>query len=347
MKKSTFTMLLAALFLVQGVAQQVEQRQRPLLTERAADWCQLCGGWAWVFMAGLIEDNDDKAVIMSAHYDGNLSNPAAKEITDNFNGFYQPRFYLNENDVNATAGNATTTRTNVKTQVDAAFEQSPVANTGFQPMYIDGQIKVAAKVKFFQAAQGEYYLGLYLLEDNVIAYQNNIGNNANHRKLFRYSFTASAWGEPIANGDVTADQEFDLNFALTIGDPTGYEYEVVGVIWKKEGDKYKVVNTWSTKQIEVVLSATSEPRGLASFEVVPNLASTQATVKLQLAENQAHAALDVYDLDGRKMANLHTGTLRSGVHSFEINREMVGRSGLFLVRFSDGDGVSVRKVVFE
>ncbi len=346
MKKSTFTILLAFLFLVQGIAQQVEQQQRSLITKRTADWCPYCGTWGWSFFQGAIEQNEDKAILMAAHYDGGLANAAAEEITDNFGGFYQPKFFLNETQLGVTSGNVTAKLDYLKPLVDSIFEVAPVANSGFDLTYENGELQAAAKVKFFQAAQGEYYLGLYLLEDNVTAYQASIGNNAVHKRLFRFSFTEATFGLLIASGDVAAGQEFSLNFALPIGDPTGHDYEVAGIIWKKEGDKYLPVNVWSTKEIgfvsETILNAAPENALL----VAPSVASDFMRVYVRLIENQPAALLEAYDLNGRKVAALFAGAVKAGETRFELNRETVGGAGLYFLRLKTGNVVITKKVIF-
>lgn len=92
MNKKTFMLLVAALFIMKAAAQQVEEVQRTLITKRTASWCINCGTWGWTLFDGLVADNEDKSVLIAAHYDGDLENAAAEEITDNFGGFYQPRF---------------------------------------------------------------------------------------------------------------------------------------------------------------------------------------------------------------------------------------------------------------
>ena len=338
--------MLAALFIVQGIAQQVEQQQRSLMTERTATWCPYCGGWGWGLYGGLIEDNVGKAVLIAAHFDDNLTTTASAEITDNFGGFSQPIFYLNEVNQNASSGSVSTVRTSIKNQVDAAFQTMPVANAGFTPAYQNGAIQVKSKVKFFQAAQGEFYLGVYLVEDNVQALQSGQNGTVSHRYVMRESFTQSTWGELIANGAVNANQEFSLDFALPIGNPAGYEYEVVGIIWKKEGTQYKVVNVWSTSTFGDP-TAVEEPSALVSFEVLPSVTRSQATVQLQLSENQPDASIDLFNVNGKLVANIHRGPLSLGLQNFEVSREMVAGNGVYLIRFSTGKEVSTRKVVFQ
>ncbi|MEK7257887.1 MAG: Omp28-related outer membrane protein, partial [Bacteroidota bacterium] len=243
MKKTTSTILLLSFFIFQAAAQQIEAVQRSLITKRTATWCPPCGAWGWTMFDNLIADNQDKAVFFAAHFGTSLlANTVGEELTDNFGAAYQPVFYLDEVNQNATSGNAASTRTAIKTKVDDAFAAEPIANSTFKPTWQNGQIKVDASVKFFQATEGDFYLGVYLVEDNVLEYQASIGNNAVHHQVLQASFSTSTWGEPLANGSVEADATFTKSFSLEAEDPATHDYEVVGVIWKKVGSKYQVVN---------------------------------------------------------------------------------------------------------
>lgn len=345
MKKSTFTILLLSLFLMQGIAQQVAQEQRLLITKRTASWCPNCGTWGWTLFKNLTEDNEDKAVLIAAHYDGVLASSAGEELTDNFGGFYQPRFFVNETDQNASQGNIGSIRASVKDQVDAAFALTPVANTGFAPVYSDGALKVDAKVKFFQQAQGDYYLGIYLIENHVTAYQSGIGNNAEHMRVFRESFTAGTFGNQIVNGNVAAGSEFSLSYSLPIGDPQGYDYEIVGIIWKKEGEKYLPVNTWSTSQINTA-TAVKETTVSQRLTAVPSVTGSGTQIRLELAEQQPVASIDLVNVQGKQVANLHRGLLTQGLHTFEIDRSLIENSGIYFIRFDNGRHVVSTKVIF-
>lgn len=339
-------LMLAALFILKAAAQQVEAVQRTLITKRTASWCPNCGTWGWTLFEGLIADNEDKAVLMAAHYSGNYETQAATDITDNFGGFYQPRFFLNETDINATSSNGSEKRMEVKQAVDEAFSQMPVANVGFAPVFADNTLSVEAKVKFFQDADGEYYLGLYLLESNFTGYQSGIGSDATHHKVLRYSFTDDSFGLPVVNGPVSAGAGFDLSFHLEIGAVEGYDYEVAGIIWKKENDKYIPVNTWSTSDIGTG-TATNEVPGVLSFEITPTVATDQATIHIDLLHNLPDATLDIFNVEGRLVAHIGKDVFTRGTHTFPIDRSTTGNNGLYFVRLSDGKNVTTKKVVFQ
>ncbi|MBI1223763.1 MAG: Omp28-related outer membrane protein [Bacteroidetes bacterium] len=348
MKKNYFVLLVACLFLAKGIAQQVVEQQRSLVTKRTADWCPYCGTWGWNFFENAIDQNGNKAVYMAAHYSGALSTPAATAITENLGGGYQPRFFLDGTDQGVAAGNVNTKLPELQSKINTAFVQAPIVNCGFEPVYENGEIKVAAKVKFFQAAQGEFYLGIYLLEDHVTAYQASIGADAVHRHLFRSSFSEETYGQLISNENVDAGQEFSLNFALQTESPTSHEYEVIGIIWNKEGDKYVPMNVWSTTQIEIAtVSSVQDPANKFELKIVPTVASQQTQINLETLENLSEAQLEVFDISGRRVAVLLDGQLSAGNSSFKLDRGMVGGAGLFMVQLKTSGFVKTEKVVFQ
>ncbi|MBK9012989.1 MAG: T9SS type A sorting domain-containing protein [Saprospiraceae bacterium] len=348
MKKNYLVLLVACLFLVKGIAQQVEQKQRILVTKRTADWCPYCGTWGWTYFENAIEQNGENAVFMAAHYDGGLYDPAAKEITDNWGGFYQPKFFANEMEQGVTASNVTAKLAQLKFQLDILGTIAPIANCGFEPVYENGDIKVAAKVKFFGPlqAQGEFYLGIYLLEDHVTAFQASIDSNAVHRHLFRESFTTETFGKLIVNGNVDAGQEFSLDFALPVSEITGHEYEVVGIIWLKNGDKFIPVNVWSTDDISLV-SGVSVIEPTNEVLVVPTVTINAARIIVQSIEDQPVATVDVLDVNGRIVATLHDGFLKKRYSDFDLDWNLVGQSGLYFVRVTTPTFVLVEKVIFQ
>ncbi|MBK8563844.1 MAG: T9SS type A sorting domain-containing protein [Saprospiraceae bacterium] len=344
MKKHSFTLLIAVLFLVKGIAQQVEQQQRSLVTKRTADWCPHCGTWGWNYFKDAIEDNGDKAVFIAAHYDGGLRVAAAEEISENLGGGYQPRFFLNATDQGVSSGNVNAKLTALKEAIDANFDQAPQVNCGFEPIFVDGTIKVDAKVKFFQAVQGEYYLGVYLLESNVTAYQASIGNNAVHPKLFRASFTPETFGQLISNGGAPAGQEVSLQYSHSVSVVAGRELEVIGIIWKKEGDKYIPVNVWGTDEITAV-SAIDEKIPGNSLKVASNVIKESTTIVINLINDQTNASIELFDLNGRQVSTIYKGHLKQGYQT--ISAEIAGTAGTYFIRLK-GKGIElVEKLVIQ
>lgn len=347
MEKRTFMLLVACLFVLKVGAQQVEEIQRTLLTKISATWCPPCGTWGWTMFDGLVEDNSDKAVLMAAHYSGLLKTDEAYDIFTNFGAFSQPRFFVNSTDVNVTSSNTSNKRTEVMQLVTDAYMSAPIANVGFNPTFANSLISVNAKVKFFQAAEGEFYLGIYLIEDGVVEFQQSIGNDAVHKKVLRSGFSDDTFGQQITNGTISAGSEFDLPFTLQISEIAGYDYEIAGIIWEKVNGNFIPVNVWSTKDIDTNSTSTIDFPAINSFSVTPNLTANQAVVNIDLQNPINHGVIELVGINGEKITTIASGNLAKGLHSFHIDKSMASVNGLYFVRLTDGKNVSTRQVVFQ
>ncbi|MEZ4962118.1 MAG: Omp28-related outer membrane protein [Saprospiraceae bacterium] len=345
MKKTTFMLMLCCLFILKGFAQQVVPVQASLITKRTATWCPNCGTWGWSLFNNLREANQGKAVFFAAHYSGDLANPLATELTTNFGAAYQPVFYFNETNQEALPSNTASILSSVTEKVGDAFTTAPIANVGFDSTYSGGDMTVNAKVKFFQPASGEYYLGIYLVEDNVTANQSGIGQNANHMRVLRASFSSSTWGELIGNGSFSAGDEFTKTFAMPVDNPSDHSYELAGVIWLKEGDKYKVVNAWTT-DIQGGASAQEEASAFDQFYVAPTVTETAAVVHLQLSRVLDNASLELYDVGGTLVKRIFAGNLGTGVHDFNLDLTNESK-GLYLVKFAGEGQTRIEKLVVQ
>jgi len=185
MKKIFTLIFLSSLFSTSFFAQEVPEVQRPLLTKISATWCPPCGGWGWTMMENMVIDNDEKATLIVAHHDGQLVTAAGDAFSTNFNSPYQPFFYMYNDDLGATPGNAAAKRTEIKDLVDVEAAKSPMVNAGMI-LTLDGtSLQIDTKTKFFQATSGEYYLGIYAVENEVVNFQQGQGNNAIHEKVLR------------------------------------------------------------------------------------------------------------------------------------------------------------------
>jgi hypothetical protein len=326
---------------------EVPATQKSLITKRTADWCPLCGGWGWPFFRQLILDNSDKAVLIAAHYSGGLINPTAIAITSNLGGVSQPRYYFNNQDQNASSTNTATVRTTIQGLVDDAFNQPPVAQTGLLVAAQDGELTVLTKTRFFQDAEGDYYLGVYLIETNYIGYQAGQGENAEHKQLLRAHLTAQPFGESLGSGTVDAGTEVSIDLAFNLGNYDRENIEIASIIWKKNGDKYDVVNCNSTTEIlDEIVAAKDLEVTEQSFSIFPNITSQAAVAAFELPQSSQQVELAIFDLQGRMVKTVFRGQLSEGRHQFDIQRPANAASGVYLVRLMvDGKAFGRRMVV--
>ncbi len=345
--KKTF-LLLAFIFLFANsfFAQDVPEVQRPLVTKIAATWCPPCGGWGWIFFEDLVIDNEAKATMIVAHHDGDLVTVAGDAFSSNFNSPYQPYFYVYNDDVGASSSSAATKRTEVKDLVDVEAAKSPVANAGMNLFLTGGQLVIDTKTKFFQAASGEYYIGVYAVENEVVNYQAGIGDNAVHEKVLRGSLTGETFGALLMSGDIAVGGEFSNSFSTELEDTWNLDHlEIVTIIWKKEGDTYVAINTNLSSDFVVVGNVNILLEN-TSMEILPNVISAQATINLDLEKELHNTTIELFDLEGKKVADIFQGNLPNGNSIFTIERNSVATQGMYFVVLKSAGKVMTRRVVF-
>lgn len=348
MKNSIFTLLILVSFGLQ--AQNVEPIQRSLITKRTATWCPPCGGWGWSFFHDAVDQNEDKAFFFAAHHSGDLVNPTAVGITDNWGALGQPRFYLDENDISASSSTSAAKLTELKDMVDAAYETEPTVGVGLEVFWDaeNEQIVVNTNTKFFQNATGEFYTGVYLVEDNVVNFQQGQGSDANHEKVLRASFSEDTFGAPFLISTFAADEEFANEFTMTgIENPmvSNLDYEYVAIVWQKVDDKYEVANVNGTTEINELVIDNVEEITTTGINVYPSFFTDKVTVEFELTEAVERAEFTLFDLTGKVVSTSVINSLSSGQQNISLGFSAVSAVGTYLLSM-DLDGQKLtRKLV--
>ena len=327
-------------------AQTVPNRQQSLITKITASWCPNCGGWGWDFYENIYADNSNKALMIKAHYSGDLENQVAQDFAANFNVNYQPYFILGNDNQNVTPSNASSKRNSIKTMVDDIYLTSPIVNTGLIVEKNGNTLNVATKTHFFQQTQGEYYLGVYVIESGIVSFQQGIGNNAVHNNVIRASFSDNSFGELLDDGTITESSEYLHDFSIDLGSWNIVDLEIAIIIWQKVGDSYQYVNSSSTSEIGTV-GVTSISEDEISFNVLPTITNSNATIELNLKNGQSNIQLELVDPSGKRLATIFEGRAVAGVQTFDVNKSLVKSEGLYFIVLRSGDSVSTKKIIFQ
>lgn len=359
MKKGLFLLLTFSLFTFHAFAQEIEvpQTNQPLITKRTASWCGNCGSWGWALFEGLLQDNNSNALVIAAHHSGNYQNDITSSITNNFGGFGQPIFYHNNQNQGATNGNASATRTDIKGKVDDFNAASPVAQTGIRAEVDDTYtIHVETNTRFFQEAEGNHYLGIYLVEKSFIGTQASIGSNAEHKNVLRLAADDEAFGTQFAFGTIEVDSEFAGNFTITqnmiesagitnLDNLYNGGFMIASIIWKlnESNNSYEVVNT---NHVEVsVLTAVNELASVASFKVFPTIIQSSGTLEIKTEEPLHDAQIVLFDHLGKRVKSVFSGDISTGRHLFSIENTQLA-SGQYFIHLITNEGSKVERVIF-
>lgn len=339
MKKITFLLLALSIGLF-AQAQEVPETQSSLIIKKTATWCPPCGEWGWDLFENLIADNSDQAILWAMHYSGDLQSATAQGINTNLSGAGQPRFYLNNVDQGSSP---TAIRNAVMSAVNQNAQETPLANAIATNVSVtNNELTLTVKSKFFAEATGDYYLNVYIVENEVMNAQAGKGDDAIHEKVLRDDMAGNAFGEILAQGTIMANTSFSTNFSIPIANGWNADHiELSTVIWKMNGSKYDFVNGTETQSIVAGIN-TPILEG-AKMTVSPNPVSQKASISLDFVKT-FDGELGVYDLTGRLIKSLVLGTSMVGKHTIELDASAL-LNGVYLLRLSNEEGALTRKVI--
>ncbi len=345
MKKIYFPLFYCLLIQLVAFGQEVPQEQKVVITKIGATWCPPCGGTAWDHFDEITETYAGQAVMLTAHPSrtSELHSPESIDFTSNLpQAFGQPLFYVNQSKYTTS-----TILNNAKDAVNAAAMISPLANTGITAIINDKSLEVNAKVKFFQEGTGDYFLSLLVIEDGVIEFQFDRGDEAVHKRILRSALGQGTFGEAIANGTVSADAEFDLQLTKEI-DPSwvAENIEIAAILWNKVGNNYEFVNANAVPVSFATSINILETSGL-TLAVTPTLIRQSATIHIDAPIAFGKATISIFNTAGQQVKTVFSGPLNNGNHTFSIDKSGLGASGVYFLQMESAGSVISRKLVVE
>jgi hypothetical protein len=328
------TLLLVSTVSTTILAQEVNTQQWTLIHERTADWCTICGGWAWDFKNRMIDEFASKPVVfVAAHHSGGLTNPAAQGFGTNFDGAGQPIFYVNGVNINATSGNQTAKLNDTKDEVDFNMGSSPFAGVGINATLNDATdvLTVDAKVKFLEKVEGgDYHLALYLLED-VNSFQANRGSSALHKGLMRASLIGDSFGKSIVSGAVDKDREFVESITVNSITQKKENIHILGVIWNKVNGKYLFFNA---NKVKVNAASSTEEDVLSQNITAFASESGDVVLEIETEQNLSDVQAQLTDINGRVLKMETIGDLTIGKHTFTLPTQGASGSYITSIRYN-------------
>lgn len=347
--------LLIALFALglSTQAQEIEvpKTQIPLITKISASWCPHCGNWGWNFFEGLLEGNQQKAIMMVTHYSGNYKTPAGEAMATNFGIVGQPEFYMGTEKISANSGNFTNMIPMVGNNINSISNQAPKAQSALKlGMNSDGSVKVQARAKFFEATTGEFYLGIYIVQKNFVGYQSPIGGEAQHKNLFRGSIDNNDFGELLVAGSVDADQIFDMEHSFNLN-ATGYQssnVDIVSILWEKVGNRYEYVNANSSDNFEIVSANEEVDQRVNLFQVSPNPMRANAFIEISLDQPLEQVATDLLTITGERIQGINMPDfLAAGDHRLPLTVQDRLTPGVYILRLQSTQGMINRQIIIQ
>jgi hypothetical protein len=342
-------------FVKSANAQVPKKVSTSLVHKITATWCGPCGSWGWTLSNDLIAATSSKALYMNLY--------ASSGTTWNNSKFYTLTSYdlaqaftligypdFGNNGISHTAPNydgssinTTKVKSDIIAAVDAFALTTPVASSANSIKITGSSLTVDARVKFWSAASGDYYLAAYLIEDGAMNSQNGqttTTGSTSHHDVMRGSLSTSAWGELVATGSIAANATFTKPFSFTISDATWdkTKLKVYTVLWKKVGAKYQYVNASETE----VATSIDAIAGVNSVKLSPNPSMGQNTnVSIQSTENK-DLNISVVNVLGQTVYNT-THNVVVGMNNLTIPSSNFA-DGMYQVMISAENGTIVEKL---
>lgn len=244
MKKFVIFLFLVCNYFI-GQAQDVNTKNWILIHERTATWCPHCGTWGWTMKEQIFDKYADENVLfMAVHHSGDLMNTTSVEFDKNFGGSGQPLFFVDGVNINANSNNIATKIEETQWEIDYKKNENTLAGVGIKATLdpISQLLSVDAKIEFLtELESGDYYFGLYLLEDVLNRQESRTGLQL-HKNVLRKSLLTNVFNNPLQSGKIDKGTTFTLNGSAMGLTAAAEKYKIAGVIWTKVGNNYRFFN---------------------------------------------------------------------------------------------------------
>lgn len=224
--------------------QSYEFTHRSLLMRFTADWCGYCP-WMAEAVDMVMEKQPGLIEPLSVHGGGSgLQTSASAAILSNYDIDGFPTGVV---DSYITVNNYTQTITTASKIISAALQREKTYDvyTGLSwRSSIDGS-NVVLDLNVYAKHAGDYMVTALLVEDGIIAWQNNGGNDYEHNGVVQAAFTA-----PLGDSFNTTEDNQVKNFAYSVAIPKGSNpdnIKVVAYVHRTEGKVTFVDNATSAK----------------------------------------------------------------------------------------------------
>lgn len=346
MKNVSTLLVLVLMISTSAMAQEVNKKQWTLIHERTADWCPFCGSWGWDFKTNILNEfQNDEVLFMAVHHSGGLQNSTAIAIGNNFTGAGQPIFYADGTNLNLSNSNGAQTLEDAKLIVE--FNQSllPFAGVGINAGLNEttDSLFVDTKVEFLSEAEGgDYYLGLYLLED-VTHTQASRGSNELHKNVLRSSLLEGAFGKQLVTGSVALGTTFSNSVKLPNISTTASKIKIAAIIWNRlPSGKYLFFNANVVSPTLITTSSTNN-FALENQMKVYQMESGDIAVMIDAKTKRNNVSISVTDLSGKLITASSIAELHQGNQTIHMQGNFT--SGMYIVSMADGDQVTSKKLM--
>jgi len=327
-------------------AQEISNDQWTVMTKTSATWCSNCGSWGWDLFKDLIEDNEDKNVILwSSHSSGDLTNDAAKDINSGWGSVGQPQFFVSSDLFPAGSSTAQSARGDINGYIDALVGFGALAGVGVDATYDGTTLNITGKAEFFTDLEsGSYHLAAYLVKDHLIANQASQGSNADHRYVLADKITEATFGDLIVEGAVENGATYTIEASKEIADIDLENDEVVIILWNLRTDGvYAFFNANRNTISEAGTSATVDISGVSDITLRQN--ASEAIVDITTEQNLGTIQTRLVSVAGQIISTQSLNVI-SGTNQLTYNTNNL-TAGTYLIQITVNGSVHTEKIIVQ
>lgn len=341
MKNIIITLLISTAFL-QLQAQEISKEQWTLFSKTTADWCSNCGSWGWNMHKQLVEKFENKNTLSWAlHLSGGLTNQTAKDLGANLGTSFQPVFFEGLENMNVNSSNISQKISEAESIVELNNISDAFAGVGILATLSDDKtLDVSADVEFLAPVEnGNYFLGLYLIEDNLVAYQQSQGQNAVHRYVLRNRILPTTFGENLVSGAVAKGQKYKVTASMSNVTGKPENLKVAAILWNRTSNgKYRFFNA---NVVDVALTSSDYTPEVA-FSYQAQFADENLLVSFTHSDLVSDVRLNLTDMQGKTVFETFISNESSWQKTFHIPL----LSGTYLLHIDAGkQGYTTKKLI--
>ena len=228
-------------------ASNVAKVQNAVVFSFTGTWCGPCGLYGKPALKDLEATYKEKAVVISCQASDEYTVTAGQQLQGFFKATSIPTAGVggNEKPFSMLVGGVKVQE--VKTKAAELIALSPIAGSHITKKVDGSKLVINVETEFFQSVNGEYYLAVYVLEDNIIGRQNVSGQgyvtDVEFDNILRFNTESQPYGALLENGSIDANKKFNKEYTVNIDSKWKAEnLKVATVIWKKGSTGFSVCN---------------------------------------------------------------------------------------------------------
>ncbi|MCF8256782.1 MAG: Omp28-related outer membrane protein [Flavobacteriales bacterium] len=309
-----------------------------LLEAKTATWCPQCPPCNTVTNTISADPN---VAIAKFHPSDDLSVASGTEyLSANMNVSYTPAGLIDQGEYGAYEINFIHTRW--EAEVDARTLSVAPVSVSMSPTFnaTTRVLNLPVTANFTYAEEGEYTMNAYVLEDNIVNYQNNggAGNNYVHHHVVRAVLGGASGTADLIPASPVVNTPYSHEFTYTLPNEwVASNIRLVAYVTKRNDNGALTLNAAKASMLPVGIGETADLQ--ASMKVFPNPLNEEGFY-ISLSPSSESATVEMFAADGRRIQQWQR--VFSDVQYFDDLGSLA--TGTYLLRVQRGEATATFKL---